>query len=585
MSGVLRTLLTVTRRTAPTRVSRRCWSANSSPSSSHTPSVTSDYRSLQYPLATEPPTILRTKATDVATTTTQTSSSSFDPTGTDPFDDAHAFSYEQVDDIRRGQKQTLSTTLSPKTIPIAPTIPSHVPPNVPAAELATPETLLTTLDNGIRVVSQETYGQVSTVGAVAQVGSRFELPYETGTCNLLEVLGFSSTAQLSGLEITNCLQDWGGTPFVNLNREQSLHCIDLLRPNVEKAVALLAQALLEPQFRPEEIEDAKRALEFQALDMPPELLLGEGLQVAAYGESQQLGQAHFPASTESLNNLSPETVANFWSRQLLHNTPGIVLAGAGVRHDKLVEYADRFFGHMPGPTSSASTTPSPQVAITRSTYRGGQVRIHRPYNPQLEDKDLVRIALALHVDDGWHGDDLVGVCVLQTLLGGGNSFSAGGPGKGMYSRLYRQVLNRYNWAESAEAFTVFYEEAGLWGISGSTHPGRAREMTKVLAEHVLRLASTPVTDEELSRARKMLKNNVLTQLESRLVLFEDMGRQILTYNSRQDMHQVCAKIDAVTADDLVRIAQNSLRHPPTLASVGSNLAYVPQQSEVSEWFP
>ncbi|CAN0347924.1 unnamed protein product, partial [Ectocarpus sp. 8 AP-2014] len=42
-----------------------------------------------------------------------------------------------------------------------------------------------------------------------------------------------------------------------------------------------------------------------------------------------------------------------------------------------------------------------------------------------------------------------------------------------------------------------------------------------------------VTDEELSRARNMLKCNVLTHLESRLVLFEDIGRQMLTYGRRE----------------------------------------------------
>lgn len=39
-------------------------------------------------------------------------------------------------------------------------------------------------------------------------------------------------------------------------------------------------------------------------------------------------------------------------------------------------------------------------------------------------------------------DDFVPFCVLNMLLGGGGSFSAGGPGKGMYSRLYLNVLNR-----------------------------------------------------------------------------------------------------------------------------------------------
>jgi hypothetical protein len=39
--------------------------------------------------------------------------------------------------------------------------------------------------------------------------------------------------------------------------------------------------------------------------------------------------------------------------------------------------------------------------------------------------------------------DFVSYCVLQSLLGGGGSFSAGGPGKGMYTRLYTDVMNRF----------------------------------------------------------------------------------------------------------------------------------------------
>lgn len=40
---------------------------------------------------------------------------------------------------------------------------------------------------------------------------------------------------------------------------------------------------------------------------------------------------------------------------------------------------------------------------------------------------------------------VVPMTTLKILLGGGDSFSAGGPGKGMYSRLYREVLNRWLW--------------------------------------------------------------------------------------------------------------------------------------------
>ena len=54
----------------------------------------------------------------------------------------------------------------------------------------------------------------------------------------------------------------------------------------------------------------------------------------------------------------------------------------------------------------------------------------------------------------------------------------------MYSRLYRQVLNQYHWAESTEAFTAFANESGLVGISGSIKDqSKTRDLTIVLADH------------------------------------------------------------------------------------------------------
>lgn len=60
------------------------------------------------------------------------------------------------------------------------------------------------------------------------------------------------------------------------------------------------------------------------------------------------------------------------------------------------------------------------------------------------------------------------------MMGGGGSFSAGGPGKGMYSRLYLNVLNRYHWIYAATAYHHSYADSGLFCIHGSSHPSQAR---------------------------------------------------------------------------------------------------------------
>ena len=90
------------------------------------------------------------------------------------------------------------------------------------------------------------------------------------------------------------------------------------------------------------------------------------------------------------------------------------------------------------------------------------------------------------------------------LLGAVQSFSAGGPGKGMYSRLYREVLNRHAGVEAAEAHI---EASGLFGIMGACTPEYATELVYSFAGQFAKLSDQDVTEEELSRARNMLKCN------------------------------------------------------------------------------
>ncbi len=81
---------------------------------------------------------------------------------------------------------------------------------------------------------------------------------------------------------------------------------------------------------------------------------------------------------------------------------------------------------------------------------------------------------------------------------------------------------------------------------------RAGQLMHEFCAQICKLALQPVDPSELSRARNMLKCNVLTQLESRIILFEDVGRQLVTYGHREAPEALCRKIDAVKADDVMR---------------------------------
>jgi len=534
---------------------------------------------LQYPNYKEAPIISRTIATshnltnDVNELVYKKASSQYDP-----FDDTQQLSPSQQQEILSKQKMEINTKL-PDTFSIQSQPPLHIPSNLPRNTMTVPTSEITTLDNGIRIASQETYGQVTTFGILSNCGSRLESSSNKGVNHLMELLAFSGTPTMDATTFQTTLDNLGGVSFASSSREQFLYCIDVLRPNVDQAMAMLKDVVLQPRLDDGTVEDMKRVIEFQWMDMVPEVVLGEGLQIAGYGplskdgntmEDQQLGKSHF-CPLESLPFLTAETVMNFRDTHLL-NPKSMVVAGAGIQHDMLVELADQHFGHLKPDMDGKSL-------IVPSKYTGGS---HKQILPTPDG--MTRVALAFETG-GWHSNDLVPACVLQTLLGGGNSFSAGGPGKGMYSRLYRQVLNRYYWAESCEAFTSFHTESGLLGISGSSIPQKSGDMTRVLAENLFRLAVEEVSDEELDRARNMLKCNVLTQLESRLVLFEDLGRQILTYGKREGTKQMCDKIDAVDKKTIKELVYKSIKgNKPTLCAVGDNVNFVPSFENVESWF-
>lgn len=64
--------------------------------------------------------------------------------------------------------------------------------------------------------------------------------------------------------------------------------------------------------------------------------------------------------------------------------------------------------------------------------------------------------------------------LLQTIVGGGGAFSTGGPGKGMYTRLYLDVLNKHDWVESAMAFNTQYTDSGIFGLYMLANPLKVR---------------------------------------------------------------------------------------------------------------
>lgn len=192
-------------------------------------------------------------------------------------------------------------------------------------------------------------------------------------------------------------------------------------------------------------------------------------------------------------------------------------------------------------------------------YTGGFIAlppIPPPANPMLPRLSHIHLAFeALPISS----PDIYALATLQTLLGGGGSFSAGGPGKGMYSRLYTNVLNQHGWVESCVAFNHSYTDSGIFGISASCSPTRTTEMLEVMCRELQSLTLdtgyTALQTQEVNRAKNQLRSSLLMNLESRMVELEDLGRQVQVHGRKVGVKEMCDQIEALTVEDLRRVAR------------------------------
>ncbi|KAJ3194213.1 Mitochondrial-processing peptidase subunit alpha [Dinochytrium kinnereticum] len=153
--------------------------------------------------------------------------------------------------------------------------------------------------------------------------------------------------------------------------------------------------------------------------------------------------------------------------------------------------------------------------------------------------------------------DIYALATLSTLMGGGGSFSAGGPGKGMYTRLYTQVLNRFGWVESCNMLSYSYVDTGLFGITASVPPSfqTHEHVAHILCDQLYKMTEG-FTAEELSRAKNQLKSNLLMSLESRSVELEDIARQVMVQQGKRiGVSEMCRRVDSLREEDLVRVAR------------------------------
>lgn len=173
--------------------------------------------------------------------------------------------------------------------------------------------------------------------------------------------------------------------------------------------------------------------------------------------------------------------------------------------------------------------------------------------------------------------------VLSALMGGGGAFSAGGPGKGMYSRLYTRVLNRFHYVSRCEFVHMAYNHTGLVGVLVSGDSAHAADLPMIAADEIA-AAAAQLSKEEVDRAKAAAASNIKMFLESRAVITEDMGRSILSpWGRRLQLAEALDVIHKCTPESLQAELAKFAKTPLTLAVAG-NVGAMPKHATVAKKF-
>jgi len=438
------------------------------------------------------------------------------------------------------------------------------------------ETKVTVLQNGLRVASERKFGQYCIAGVAINSGSRLETCYPSGISHFIERSAFKSTSKFSSREqILEALSRVGGTTDCQGSRDLMVYAVSVVNEHLETAVDLLGEAVLRPQLTDSEVKETASRISFELQDMSldPErkVQLGEMIHSAAYGNST-LGLPKI-CPEASLDKITSSLMFNFLKHN--HTPERMVLAGVGVDHDRLVELAQKYFVDQPARWVTNPEIASEQpttVQRPKSLYLGGMKAVEEDLsNVSLGPTPLPNLAhfqLGFEVCSHLELDEFVIVCVMNMLMGGGGSFSAGGPGKGMFTRLFTNVLNRYHWVHSSTAHNSSYEDSGLFYIQSSSDPSQLKPLVDIVINEFKNVAHGHIGEEELARAKKQLVSMLWLNLEIRPIVFEDIARQVLSAGFRRQPKQLIEKIESVTEEDIRRIASKMLTKNPSVACLG-----------------
>lgn len=401
------------------------------------------------------------------------------------------------------------------------------------------------LPSGLRVVSElmPAARSASTMLLVG-VGSRHETERDAGVSHLIEHLVFKGTARYPEPgALSEAIESVGGDVNASTDRESTVLTTKVPARHLGRALEVLEEMAFRPLLRRADLRAERPVIvdEIRMYQDTPSDRIFSIFDSLLFGR-HPLGR-EIAGTPAGVRRISHRTVTERWQRW--YRPDEMVLAAAGaVDHDALVEVAAGWGG-----SADRSPAPPPPELTAPASRPAGRVSVH--YR-QLGQGNLClgMPGVSRHDPDRWALELLCAVL-----------------GDGMSSRLFVELRERRSLAYEVSTFSSMYADSGEVGVYAGFDPPRAGEVVRAILEQLQRIVDEPVSTAEMDKARAYTVGRIELRMEDSGAVASWLGHGELLFGAIKTVDEVVARLDAVTADDVLRVARRLL--PPENACLAA----------------
>ena len=385
------------------------------------------------------------------------------------------------------------------------------------------------LPNGIRLLTERMpHVRSVSIGVWLARGSRHEPQAQSGIAHFVEHMLFKGTATRSAEDIAQEIDSIGGQMDAFTAKEYASYYIKVLDEHLPLAVEVLADIVMRPAFRREDIEREKKVVleEIKMVEDTPDDLVHE-LFTEQFWADHPLGRPIL-GTKETVEALTADALRTYFTRT--YSAPNLIIAATGnIEHEAVKALVSRMFEGVPlqgDPLSDVPPETSSAIIIRNKDLEQSHVCLGTPGYRQDHDARYASY-------------------VLNTILGGS-----------MSSRLFQNVREKRGLAYSVFSGLSAYRDAGSMTIYAGCANEAVGELIDVVIAELRRIKQEPPPASELQRAKDHLKGSLMLNLESTSSRMSHLARQEIYFDRQFGLDETLEGVERVTTAEVQRVAQD-----------------------------